>query len=105
MAGGIATLEILREPGSYETLEERSDALARGLAEAAKAHNVPVGHPHVDSDNVAEVLEEGYRFLMPSAGRNYGSLTKGRQLADGGRVGIMSTSLETTKSGRPFTSV
>jgi hypothetical protein len=35
----------------------------------------------VDSDNVQEVLEEGYRFLMPSSGRNYASLNKGRQLA------------------------
>lgn len=49
MAGGIATLEILKEPGTYETLEERSEALARGLNEKAKAHNVPVAVNRVGS--------------------------------------------------------
>jgi glutamate-1-semialdehyde 2,1-aminomutase len=42
MAGGLATLEILAEPGSYETLEERSDRLARGLERVAAESNVPV---------------------------------------------------------------
>jgi glutamate-1-semialdehyde 2,1-aminomutase len=49
MAGGIATLDILKEPGCYETLEERSDALARGLSEAAKSHNVPLAVNRVGS--------------------------------------------------------
>jgi glutamate-1-semialdehyde 2,1-aminomutase len=49
MAGGIATLDILKEPGCYETLEERSDALARGLVEAAKSHNVPLAVNRVGS--------------------------------------------------------
>jgi glutamate-1-semialdehyde 2,1-aminomutase len=42
MAGGLATLEILKEPGSYETLEERSAALANGLLAAARDARVPV---------------------------------------------------------------
>jgi glutamate-1-semialdehyde 2,1-aminomutase len=42
MAGGIATLEILAEPGSYETLEERAALLAKGLADAADAAGVPL---------------------------------------------------------------
>lgn len=42
MAGGSATLEILKEPGAYETLEERSAALADGLRAAAGKRNVPV---------------------------------------------------------------
>jgi glutamate-1-semialdehyde 2,1-aminomutase len=49
MAGGLATLEILKEPGSYETLEERSNALADGLAKAAAAHEVPVAINRVGS--------------------------------------------------------
>jgi len=35
MAAGIATLDLLAEPGAYETLEERSARLESGLAEAA----------------------------------------------------------------------
>jgi len=46
-----------------------------------KEHNVPVGHPHVDADNVERVLGEGYRWLMPSGVTTYPGLTKGRQLA------------------------
>jgi glutamate-1-semialdehyde 2,1-aminomutase len=42
MAGGLATLEILAEPGAYETLEEQSDRLARGLAATAEKTNVPL---------------------------------------------------------------
>lgn len=36
MAAGIATLSILREPGSYEKLEEKSAKLAAGISNAAK---------------------------------------------------------------------
>jgi glutamate-1-semialdehyde 2,1-aminomutase len=49
MAGGIATLEILKEPGAYETLEERSAALAKGLAAAAEDRKVPVAINRVGS--------------------------------------------------------
>jgi len=49
MAGGLATLEILAEPGSYETLEERSDRLARGIAAAAEDNNVPLAVNRVGS--------------------------------------------------------
>jgi glutamate-1-semialdehyde 2,1-aminomutase len=42
MAGGIATLEIMREEGAYATLEERSAQLEAGLRAAALKHSVPV---------------------------------------------------------------
>ena len=42
MAAGIATLEILQEPGAYETLEQRSVALAEGLQNAADSAKIPV---------------------------------------------------------------
>jgi glutamate-1-semialdehyde 2,1-aminomutase len=42
MAAGIATLEILQEPGAYETLEQRSAQLATGLQDAADAAGVPL---------------------------------------------------------------
>lgn len=35
VTAGIATLEIIRKPGVYEQLEQKSQALASGLAEAA----------------------------------------------------------------------
>jgi len=41
MAAGLATLERLQEPGSYETLGERSHALAAGLRGLAEKTGVP----------------------------------------------------------------
>jgi glutamate-1-semialdehyde 2,1-aminomutase len=49
MAGGIATLEILREAGSYEALERRSAMLAEGLIDAAAKAGVPVALNRVGS--------------------------------------------------------
>jgi glutamate-1-semialdehyde 2,1-aminomutase len=49
MHAGITTLEILKEPGSYETLEERSARLETGLRESAAASNVPVAINRVGS--------------------------------------------------------
>jgi len=51
------------------------------VVETCKAHNVPVGHPHVDANNVERLLGEGYRFLMAAPVRTYTALEKGRQLA------------------------
>jgi glutamate-1-semialdehyde 2,1-aminomutase len=42
MNAGIATLEILKEPGTYETLEERSARLEKGLLAAADQAGVPI---------------------------------------------------------------
>ncbi len=42
MAAGIATLDALREPGVWETLEARTQRLAQGLAQAAEEAGVPV---------------------------------------------------------------
>ncbi|MEM8873942.1 MAG: glutamate-1-semialdehyde 2,1-aminomutase [Planctomycetota bacterium] len=41
-AAGITTLEILQEPGAYDTLETRSAQLQNGLETAAKDAGVPV---------------------------------------------------------------
>jgi glutamate-1-semialdehyde 2,1-aminomutase len=49
MAGGQATLEIMREPGAYEALERRSAMLAEGLIDAAAAAGVPVALNRVGS--------------------------------------------------------
>ncbi|HEY1629195.1 MAG TPA: glutamate-1-semialdehyde 2,1-aminomutase [Tepidisphaeraceae bacterium] len=42
MSGGLASLEILQEPGAYETLEQRSETLAMGLQKAAADCQVPI---------------------------------------------------------------
>ncbi|MDP9175293.1 MAG: glutamate-1-semialdehyde 2,1-aminomutase [Planctomycetota bacterium] len=42
MNSGLATLEILKEPGVYETLEECSAALEKGLRAAADSAGVPL---------------------------------------------------------------
>jgi 4-hydroxy-2-oxoheptanedioate aldolase len=56
------------------------ESMAKVVA-TCKKHNVVVGHPHVDSDNVERILDEGYRFLMAGAGRTYGALNKGLELS------------------------
>lgn len=56
------------------------ESMAR-VVETCKKHNVVVGHPHVDSNNVERILDEGYRFLMAAPSRSYPALEKGRQLA------------------------
>ena len=49
MAAGLATLAQLRQPGVYDTLENRSRRLAEGLAEVAQRNNVPVSFNRVGS--------------------------------------------------------
>jgi len=49
MACGLATLEILKEPQAYETLERTSGNLAEGLIDAAAEAGVPVAVNRVGS--------------------------------------------------------
>jgi 4-hydroxy-2-oxoheptanedioate aldolase len=51
------------------------------VVKTCAAHNVPVGHPHVDERNVDRVIEEGFRWLMAAPTRSYGALEKGLQIA------------------------
>ena len=46
-----------------------------------KEHNIPCGHPHPDANNMERLGEEGYKFLMPSAGRSFAVLNQMRSLA------------------------
>ncbi len=41
MSAGIATLKLLKEPGFYEIIEEKSAYLEKGLLEAAKESPIP----------------------------------------------------------------
>jgi 4-hydroxy-2-oxoheptanedioate aldolase len=63
-------------------------ALLEAMAQVVgtcKEHGVPVGHPHVDANNVERILGEGYRFLMAAPTRSFAALDKGRQLSGRGK--------------------
>lgn len=45
-----------------------------------KENNVACGHPHVEADNVEEVISLGYRWLMPRPARSNAALEKGLKL-------------------------
>jgi len=78
MAAGLATLEQLRQPGVYETLEKRSGRLAEGLAEAARRNGVPASFNRVGSmlgmfftDRAVENFETAKTSDLPRFGRYY----------------------------------
>ena len=56
-----------------------ADAI-NSILSICKEHNIPCGHPHPDAHNIERLVDEGYRFLMPAAGRSFGVLDQGRQL-------------------------
>jgi glutamate-1-semialdehyde 2,1-aminomutase len=49
MAAGMETLKILRRPGTFQALKEKTDALARRIAAAARGADVPVCIRHLGS--------------------------------------------------------
>jgi len=49
MAAGIATLNLLRQPGIYDELERKSSVLRRGIVEAAAAAGVDIQVPGLGS--------------------------------------------------------
>ena len=49
-----------------------------------KEHGVTCGHPHVDAQNAAKVIAEGYRFLMAAPVRSFAGLEACRKLTDKG---------------------
>lgn len=70
----------LGDPRNYEHPELLR--LQAHALEVARAHDVAVGHAHVDAGNVERVLAEGYRFLMTFPRRDFGALAKGRKLTE-----------------------
>lgn len=52
----------------------------RRILDICAARGVAVGHPHVTADNVKQVLDDGYRFLMTMPVRTYPGLELGRSL-------------------------
>ncbi|MET9381614.1 aldolase/citrate lyase family protein [Streptomyces sp. NPDC002928] len=52
----------------------------RRILDVCAERGVAVGHPHVTADNVKQVLDDGYRFLMAAPVRSYPGLDLGRTL-------------------------
>jgi 4-hydroxy-2-oxoheptanedioate aldolase len=69
-------------PRDYENPELLR--LMAHVLEVGKAHRIPVGHPHVNESNVADVIRQGYRFLMTFPKRDFTALNTGRKLAGRG---------------------
>jgi 4-hydroxy-2-oxoheptanedioate aldolase len=44
-----------------------------------KQYNMPCGHPHVDTKNVDELIERGFRWLMPAPATSFAALEMGRK--------------------------
>jgi glutamate-1-semialdehyde 2,1-aminomutase len=49
MAAGLATLEIISQPGFYEPIFARTEALCQGLRDAARDAGIPFTTNHVGS--------------------------------------------------------
>jgi 4-hydroxy-2-oxoheptanedioate aldolase len=65
-------------PRQYE--HPRMRECKRRILDICQERGVAVGHPHVTADNVEQVLDDGYRFLMSLPTRTYPALELGRTL-------------------------
>ncbi|MCX4919665.1 HpcH/HpaI aldolase/citrate lyase family protein [Streptomyces sp. NBC_00687] len=52
----------------------------RQILDICNERGIAVGHPHVTAENVKQVLDDGYRFLMSAPVRTYPGLHKAREL-------------------------
>ncbi len=66
MSAGIATLNILKQPGFYKTLEDKSRAVAEGIAKAARDAGYPIYSTRVGSMFCA-FFSKGEVFDWPTA--------------------------------------
>jgi 4-hydroxy-2-oxoheptanedioate aldolase len=46
-----------------------------------KEFGVPCGHPHVDGNNVEQLVAKGFRWLMPAPSQSFAALEKGLKAA------------------------
>lgn len=65
--------------GEYDHPEVASAMLE--IVRICKEYKVIVGNPITNAGNIERLLEQGYRFLMPSPERAYGALEKGLKWA------------------------
>lgn len=65
-------------PRQYE--HPRMRECKRRILDTCAARGVAVGHPHVTTENLKQVIDEGYRFLMSTPVRTHPVLELGRSL-------------------------
>ncbi len=68
MSAGIATLNLLKQPGFYERLEEKSRSIAEGIAQAAQKAGYPIYSTRVGS-MFCSFFTKGEVFDWPSASK------------------------------------
>ena len=56
------------------------EAMAR-IREICAAHDVVCGHPHGGTDNMQQLVDDGYRFVVAAPTRTYAALQEGRRLS------------------------
>lgn len=56
-------------------------AAMKEIVDICRENDVACGHPHVDAQNVEEILKQGYRWLMPKPERTNAALALGKKLA------------------------
>jgi len=56
------------------------DAIAQ-IVRTCKEHRVPVGHPHVTSNNLENVVAQGFQLLMSAPVRSYDVIDRARGLS------------------------
>src|SRR5580693_6159463 len=67
----------LGHPRQYE--HPTVAAAINDILAICKQHNMPCGHPHVDTKNVDELIERGFRWLMPAPATSFAALEMGRK--------------------------
>jgi len=65
-------------PRHYDHPEVKS--AMRHIVATCRKHDVPVGHPHVTSINVEDVLTEGYRLILSAPVRSYDAAKKALEI-------------------------
>lgn len=68
-------LGVPRQYDDPEVLRYMNHAL-----EVGKAYDVAVGHPHVNISNVADIIEQGFKFLMTFPRRDFSALEEGLRI-------------------------
>ena len=59
------------------------EAMAR-IREICAEHDVVCGHPHGGKDNMQQLVDDGYRFVVAAPTRTYAALQEGRRLSGRG---------------------
>jgi 4-hydroxy-2-oxoheptanedioate aldolase len=51
------------------------------VLQTCRSHGVACGFPHVDADNIEELMDRGFTWLMPGFTHSFAALERGREIA------------------------